>query len=175
MLNRLKEPLSFLKDIIIAIVIGFFIVIFIGQLTYIRGHSMEPSLQHHDVLIIDKVSYRFTEPSRFDIIAFPYDAQDHHIKRIIGLPGEKVQIIDGFIYINGVLLEENFGYDELINNPGIASERILLGEDEYFLLGDNRNRSRDSRDPTVGVRHRDEFAGRAWVRIWPFANFGILD
>jgi len=175
MLNRLKEPLSFIKDMIIAIAIGLFIVVFIGQLTYIRGHSMEPSLQHHDVLIIDKVSYRFTEPNRFDIVAFPYNAQEHHVKRIIGLPGEEIQIIAGFIYINGILLEENFGYEELINEPGIASGRVLLGEDEYFLLGDNRNRSKDSRNPTVGVRHRDEFVGRVWVRMWPLTNFGILD
>ena len=175
MKNKIKELLSFIMNIAIGIAIGLFIVIFVGQHTYIEGHSMEPSLQHHDVLIIDKVSYRFTEPSRFDIIAFPYDAQDHHVKRIIGLPGEEVQIIAGFIYINGVLLEEDFGYEELINNPGIARERILLGEDEYFLLGDNRNRSRDSRDPTVGARHRDEFVGRVWVRVWPPSNFGFLD
>ena len=174
-MNPLKESLNFIKDIIIAIAVGLFIVVFIGQLTYIRGHSMEPTLQHHDVLIIDKVTYRFTEPNRFDIIAFPFNAQEHHIKRIIGLPGEKVQIIAGFIYINGVLLEESFGYEELINDPGIASQGILLGEDEYFLLGDNRNRSKDSRASTVGVRHRDEFVGRAWVRMWPFANFGILE
>ena len=174
-MNPLKESLNLIKDIIIAIAIGLFIVVFIGQLTYIRGHSMEPTLQHQDILIIDKVTYHFTEPSRFDIIAFPFNAQEHHIKRIIGLPGEEVQIIAGFIYINGVLLEENFGYEEMIDNPGIASQRILLGEDEYFLLGDNRNRSKDSRDLTVGVRHRDEFVGRAWVRMWPFTNFGRLN
>ena len=171
----IKELLRLLLNTLVAFAIGIFVVVFIGQITYITGHSMEPTLQDRDVLIVDKVSYRFTAPSRFDVIAFPFSDQEHHIKRIIGLPGETVQIIDGNIFINGVFLIEDFGYEETIHNPGIASQPILLGEDEYFLLGDHRNRSRDSRDVHVGVRHRDEFVGRAWLRIWPLTGFGVVE
>ena len=170
-----KELLRLLLNTVIAFVIGIFIIVFIGQITYVRGYSMEPSLQTRDVLVVEKVTYRFTQPSRFDVIAFPFSDQEYHIKRIIGLPGETVQIIDGNIYINGVFLNEDFGYEETIQNPGIAGQPILLGEDEYFLLGDNRNRSRDSRDVNVGVRHKDEFVGRAWIRIWPLTGLGLLE
>ena len=97
----------------------------------------------------------------------------YYIKRIIGLPGETVQIADGTIYINGEVLEESYGR-EVMQDPGIAAEPITLGEDEYFVLGDNRNQSSDSRDPSVGLIHRDEIIGRAWLRIWPLNSFGIL-
>ena len=170
-----KEILKLIINVIVAFLLGLFIIVFIGQITYVRGYSMEPSLGNRDVLVVEKVTYRFTQPNRFDVIAFPFSDEEYHIKRIIGLPGETVQIIEGDIYINGVFLNEDFGYEEIIHNPGIASQPILLEEDEYFLLGDNRNRSRDSRDVNVGVRHKDEFVGRAWVRLWPFTEFGFLD
>ena len=125
---------------------------------------------------VDKITYRFSEPKRFDIIVFPfqYDTDTYYIKRIIGMPGETVQIdYDGNIYINGSLLEESYGR-EVIQNPGRAAEPITLGEDEYFVMGDNRNNSSDSRDPSVGNIHRKDIIGRAWVRIWPFSKFGVL-
>ncbi len=95
------------------------------------------------------------------------------MKRIIGLPGETVQIdLSGNIYINGEILEEDYGL-EPINFPGLAQDPITLGEDEYFVLGDNRNNSSDSRDPSVGNIKRDDIMGKAWVRIWPLNKFGV--
>ena len=82
-------------------------------------------------------------------------------------------MIDGYVYINGEVLDENYGL-EVMDDPGIAAEPITLGEDEYFVLGDNRNHSSDSRDPSVGVLHRDDIMGRAWIRIWPFDKFGVI-
>jgi len=137
---------------------------------------METTLSDGDNLLVDKITYRFSEPKRFDIIVFPfqYDTDTYYIKRIIGMPGETVQIdYDGNIYINGSLLEESYGR-EVIQNPGRAAEPITLGEDEYFVMGDNRNNSSDSRDPSVGNIHRKDIIGRAWVRIWPFSKFGVL-
>ncbi|MDE7031290.1 MAG: signal peptidase I, partial [Lachnospiraceae bacterium] len=97
-----------------------------------------------------------------------------YIKRIIGMPGETVQIDDsGAVYIDGELLEESYGR-EIIENPGRAADPILLGEDEYFVMGDNRNNSSDSRDPSVGNIHRRDIIGRAFIRIWPSSKFGIL-
>ena len=172
----LRELLNWVIYIVIIVILTILINTFVGQRTHVIGSSMEPTLSNNDNLIVDKISYRFREPSRFDIIVFPFYEEDsiYYIKRIIGLPGETIQIVDGNIFINGVILDEHFGA-ETINNPGIAGSAVQLGEDEYFLLGDNRNHSADSRDPTVGVRHRDDFTGRAWVRIWPFADFGLLE
>lgn len=137
---------------------------------------MEPTLHHGDNLIVDKISYRFGDPQRFDIIVFPfrYEEKTYYIKRVIGLPGETVYIDeDGFIYIDGSLLKESYG-KEVITDPGRAYEAITLGEDEYFVMGDNRNNSSDSRDPVVGNIHRDEIIGKAWIRIWPLGKFGVI-
>jgi signal peptidase I len=170
-----RELLNWVIYIIIIVILTILINTFVGQRTHVIGNSMEPTLSWHDNLIVDKISYRFTDPSRFDIIVFPFyeEGSVYYIKRIIGLPGETVQIIDGVLYINGVFLNENFGA-ETIENPGIAASPIHLGADEYFVLGDNRNHSSDSREPRVGVRHRNDFTGRAWLRIWPLDDFGLL-
>ena len=137
---------------------------------------MEYTLSDGDNLIVDKISYRFSEPKRFDIIVFPFQYADetYYIKRVIGLPGETVRIDDeGNIYINGEILDENYGR-EVIEWPGRAYEEITLAPDEYFVLGDNRNNSSDSRDPSVGNIRKNDIIGRAWVRIWPLSEFGIL-
>lgn len=171
----LGELLSWLIYIVIVVILSLGIITFIGQRTKVSGHSMETTLSDGDNLIVDKISYRFRDPERFEIIVFPFQYEEHtyYIKRIIGLPGETVQVIDGYVYINGEVLYENYGL-EVMDDPGIAAEPITLGEDEYFVLGDNRNHSSDSRDPSVGVLHRDDIMGRAWIRIWPFDKFGVI-
>lgn len=171
----LGELLSWLIYIVIVVILSLGIITFIGQRTKVSGHSMETTLSDGDNLIVDKISYRFRDPERFEIIVFPFQYEEHtyYIKRIIGLPGETVQVIDGYVYINGEMLDENYGL-EVMDDPGIAAEPITLGEDEYFVLGDNRNHSSDSRDPAVGVLHRDDIMGRAWIRIWPFDKFGVI-
>ncbi len=173
--NVLKELLGMLIYVGIVLVITFLIITFVGQRTHVSGESMENTLDDGDQLIVDKLTYRFHDPERFDIIVFPfrYKENTYYIKRIIGLPGETVQILDGAIYINGAVLEESYGREVMLD-AGTAAEPITLGDDEYFVLGDNRNYSSDSRDPSVGVIHRKEIVGRAWLRIWPLDSFGIL-
>ena len=136
---------------------------------------METTLSNGDNLIVDKISYRFKDPERFDIIVFPYKhAEDtYYIKRIIGMPGETIEIRSGNVYINGEILVEHYG-TERMEEAGIAAEPLTLGEDEYFVLGDNRNHSSDSRDPNVGVLSREDLIGRAWLQIWPFEEFGVI-
>ena len=168
----LKEFLSTSVYILVVLLITFLIVKFVAVRTEVIGPSMEPTLQSEDNLIVEKISYRFNDPKRFDVIVFPfqYAERTYYIKRIIGLPGETVQIDEnGTIYINGEVLNENFG-KEVISNPGIASEPIHLGQNEYFVLGDNRNDSADSRDPSVGNVYRKDIIGRAWIRFWPKFN-----
>lgn len=172
----LKEILNTSIYLLLVLCVAYLIVTYVGQRTQVSGGSMETTLSDGDHLIVDKISYRFDDPERFDIIVFPfqYDKETYYIKRIIGLPGETVQIDEsGNIYIDGEVLEEDYGR-EVIQNPGRASEPILLGEDEYFVMGDNRNNSSDSRDPQVGSIHRKDIIGRAFIRIWPFDSFGVL-
>ena len=173
--NPLRELAGMLVYIIIVLAVTFLFITFVGQRTHVSGESMENTLDDGDQLIVDKITYRFKDPERFAIIVFPfhYKENTYYIKRIIGLPGETVQIADGLIYIDGEVLQESYGR-EVIQDPGLAAEPITLGEDEYFVLGDNRNQSSDSRDPSVGLIHRDEIVGRAWLRIWPLDSFGIL-
>lgn len=178
-LNRvMREMISTLLYLLIVLSITYVVIHYVGQRTEVQGASMESTLNDGDNLIVDKITYRFRDPQRFDIIVFPfqYEEDTYYIKRIIGLPGETVQIdLDGTIYINGEVLEENYGR-EIIKpeNVGIAVKPVVLGEDEYFVMGDNRNNSSDSRIEAVGNIHRSDIIGRAWMRIWPLSDIGIL-
>ncbi len=172
----LKEILSTSLYLLVVLVITYLVIHFVGQRTQVQGESMEPMLQDGDNLIVDKITYHFKAPQRFDIIVFPFQYKEdtYYIKRIIGLPGETVQITgEGTIYIDGEVLEEGYGR-EVIRDPGNAYSPVTLGEDEYFVLGDNRNNSSDSRSSSVGLIHRKDIIGRAWVRIWPFSKISVL-
>ncbi|MEG1945833.1 MAG: signal peptidase I [Lachnospiraceae bacterium] len=171
-----KETISFVLYILAVFVITYLVIHYVGQRTQVSGTSMEYTLSDGDNLIVDKISYRFHNPERFDIIVFPFQHKEktYYIKRIIGLPGEKIQIgEDGTIYIDDQELSESYGR-EVIADPGIAKEAIVLGKGEYFVLGDNRNYSSDSRDPSVGIIKQKDIIGRAWVRIFPFDRFGFI-
>lgn len=172
----LREIFNTSLYLLVVLCLTYLVIHFVGQRTQVSGSSMEPKLNDEDNLIVDKITYKFREPERFDIIVFPfmYKEDTYYIKRIIGLPGETVYIDEnGNIYINDELLDENYG-KEVINDPGRAYTPITLGEDEYFVMGDNRNNSSDSRDPSVGNIKRDNIIGRAWLRIWPFSKFGFI-
>lgn len=169
-----KEILSWIACFAVAIAAALFIVTFIGQRVKVDGRSMEPTLQDGDNLICDKLSYRFTDPERFDIvIIYPDETKsDRWIKRVIGLPGETVRIdSEGNIYINGEILEESYGA-ETIEDPGLAAQEITLGEDEYWVMGDNRNHSSDSR--VIGPVPKSRILGKAFVRIFPFNKIGFI-
>lgn len=176
MKDVVKEIVSTALYVLVVLAATYLVITFVGQRTQVQGSSMEPTLSDNDNLIVDKISYRFKDPQRFDIIVFPflYKEDTYYIKRIIALPGETVRIDEnGTIYVNGEVLRENYGREVMVS-AGRASELITLGEDEYFVLGDNRNNSSDSRDPSVGNIHRDNIIGKAWVRIWPLKEFGVL-
>ena len=171
-----REIFSMMFYLIFVVAATLLIIRFVGQRTEVSGSSMENTLSDGDNLIVDKISYRFHDPERYDIIIFPYKYEEdtYYIKRIIGLPGEHVRIDDsGNIYINGKVLKESYGR-EVIQDPGIARDEITLGEGEYFVLGDNRNNSSDSRDPSVGIIQKKDIIGRAWLQIYPFDEFGFI-
>ena len=170
-----REIISTAVYLLAVVAVTFLFVQFVGQRTHVNGDSMNVTLEDGDNLIVDKLSYRFSEPERYDIIVFPYQYQEktYYIKRIIGMPGETVQIIDGIVYIDGEMLDESYG-KEVMQYSGVAGDPIELGNDEYFVLGDNRNNSSDSRDPSVGNIKEDQIIGKAFIRIWPLNKFGIL-
>lgn len=144
--------------------------------TRVYGNSMQPTLKDGDHLIIDRLSYLIKKPERFDIVVFSYQykSNTYYIKRVIGLPGETVRINeDGVIYVNGNVLIEHYG-NAAITDSGLAAREIVLGEDEYFVLGDNRNDSADSREPDVANIKEKDIAGKAWLCIWPFQRAGII-
>lgn len=176
MKKTLKEIFNMSVYMLVVLGLTYLCITYVGQRTEVSGGSMENTLADKDQLIVDKISYRFRDPERFDIIVFPFQYQEdtYYIKRIIGMPGETVQIDgNGTIWIDGEVLDESYGR-EVIKSPGRAGVEITLGADEYFVLGDNRNNSSDSRDPSVGNIKRDEIIGRAWVRIWPLSKAGVL-
>ena len=175
--KALKEVLSTVLYLVVIVLLTFLFVKFVMQRTEVKGSSMEPALQDGDSLLVDKISYRLKAPERFDIIVFPFEYKEHtyFIKRIIGLPGETVQITgDGTILINGKKLEEYYGREK-ITDPGRAATPFTLGPDEYFVMGDNRNYSMDGRDPAVGNIKKKDIIGKAWISIYPFSKFGLLE
>lgn len=142
-----------------------------GQLAVVCGRSMNDTLNDGDLIFMEKITQRFGELDRYDIIIFDSNLnQRDFIKRIIGLPGETVRIDkSGNIYINEQLIEENYG-KEIMIYPGIAEEGVTLGEKEYFVLGDNRNNSEDSRFVELGPINYYQIKGKVCFSIIPFGK-----
>lgn len=142
----------------------------------VDGTSMEMSLYNGEQVLIEKVSRYFDGPDRFDVVVFTKNHGTYtksYIKRVIGLPGETIQIIGDNIYVNGELLSENYGKNP-IEQAGIAAEPMALGEGEYFVLGDNRLVSMDSRNKAVGKVKRKELDGVVFLRTSPISRFGTV-
>ena len=175
--KNVREVISTILYLAILCVAVYFILHYVGQRTVVRGDSMDTTLSDGQNLIMDKLSYHFRDPERYDIVIFPgpeeYGEHPYYIKRVIGLPGETVLIKKGKVYIIGKKLKsEIYGITKFIDVPGIAEDSLVLGNDDYFCLGDNRPVSYDSRYEEVGSVHRSEIIGKVWIRIWPLTKFG---
>jgi signal peptidase I len=141
---------------------------------------MEPNFYDHEYLIIDEISYRFNEPERGDIVVFRYprNPQEYFIKRLIGLPGEAIQVKDGNVILysgdepEGVVLDEPYILED-VKTYGLTEEKVVLSENEYFVLGDNRNSSKDSR--SFGPVNRSYITGRVLLRGWPVDRIQLFD
>ncbi len=169
-----KGFLRFLRwvfDIALAIGIAYLLVVFTVEQCNMINASMEPTIKEDDKIIINKIAYKKNPPQRYDLIVFKTEGGEHmyyEIKRVIGLPGETVQIKDGEIYINGEMLLEPVKVDP-VKLAGFAEEGVTLDSDEYFVLGDNRNDSEDSRFASMGNVSGDSIVGMAWIRLKPFS------
>lgn len=136
-------------------------------------NSMLPNIQEGDFLAIDRVTYHFTDPARFDVVVFPskYESDTYYIRRIVGLPGETVQITDGKLYINSREFTNPYSTGSL-DSPGLAYQPVTLGADEYFVMSDDLSYTTDSREPSVGNVNIEEITGKIWLKIWPLSHFG---
>ncbi|MGN0327342.1 MAG: signal peptidase I [Lachnospira sp.] len=167
---------KYICDVIIVIVCAYVLVSFLCFRTTVVGSSMESQINNGDTLIINKFAYSVTNPKRFDCIAFEPDSigsSKVYVKRIIGLPGETVQIKEGAVFIDGNKLDNDIS-DVNILTAGVAANEIKLGEDEYFCLGDNRNNSEDSRFSSIGTVKKEHIIGKAWMIIGPLDSIGLI-
>ncbi|NES81637.1 MAG: signal peptidase I [Moorea sp. SIO2B7] len=174
--NQENPWLEALKTLGTAAVLAFGIRTFVAEARYIPSASMQPTLEINDRLIIEKVSYHFKEPQRGDVVVFApteklveQNFKDAFIKRVIGLPGDKVQVMGGRVYVNDQPLREKYIEEE----PQYDYGPVKVPEGQYLVLGDNRNNSYDSH--YWGFVPRENLIGRAVVRFWPFNRMGSLD
>ena len=182
--GHLRKILEFIwemtKITFISLVIILPVRYFLIQPFYVKGASMEPNFYDHEYLIIDEITYRLGEPQRGDIVVFKYpkDPRQFFIKRVIGLPGERVKIENGLVYITSGgqtnVLNEEYLTDGLETRLPISGYgEVTLKNDEYYLLGDNRDQSLDSR--VFGSVKRDYIIGRTWLRGWPLTRLTLFN
>ncbi|MCI9613743.1 MAG: signal peptidase I [Lachnospiraceae bacterium] len=175
-LERVRAALVWIFKIGAVCFLAFVLVWYFGQQISTVGDSMNPVLKNGDVVLVDRLIYNAMAPRRGDIIVFKPKGNEnvhYYTKRIIGLPGEDIEIIENRIYIDGVKLDEEYKTTD-IDDVGIVDEKIRLAEDEYFVLGDNRVSSEDSRNADVGNVKREYIYGKAWFVLSPREDFGWI-
>ena len=176
--NIVKGVLVWSKEIIIALVLVWLLLSFVAQNSTVYGSSMAPTLENGEMILMNKFIYRFTEPQRGDIIVFTYDdpiqGEEYLIKRVIGLPGDTIEIMDGMVYINGTAYDESKYLEMSTEISGDISYPFLVPEDSYFVMGDNRANSKDSRFSEVGAVSKDQIVGKASIRFWPLDRIGFV-
>ena len=176
-LNRLRNVGSWMLKIAIVCAVAFVLVLFFGKRVSNIGDSMNPEIENGDIVLVNTLIYNAKNPSRGDVIVFkPQGDETMHsyMKRVIGLPGETVEIKDGIVYIDGEELEEDYK-TSAIKEAGLAAEKVKLKSQEYFVLGDNRLSSMDSRSVEVGNVKKTEIEGRAWFIDSPLRHFGFVN
>ena len=167
----IKSLILWIVEIVLVILVAYFIIEYAVEKTTMMGISMNTTLNDGDKIIINKVTYLKKDPERYDVIVFNQSKSGHgyyNIKRVIGLPGETIEIINGYVYINGEQLEEEIVVEPM-NIAGLAKEELVLQENEFFVLGDNRNFSEDSRFANIGIVVKSDIIGKAWLRLSPFS------
>lgn len=171
--SRLQAVVGWIVDVIVVLSLAWFLVFALGSQVTVSGQSMEPALMQDDLVLMNRLAYRFGEPGRYDIVVFEKEDGKQNMKRILGLPGETIQIREGILYVDGSPLDDagELGRAAL---AGLAENPVTLGAKEYFLLGDNRENSEDSRFGNVGNVKASQIKGKIWFRIRPLQAMGFL-
>jgi len=172
----LKEIFSWIIEIAIVLMMAFVLVYFIGMRTSVVGQSMSETLENGDQILVNRFMYKVIGPKANDVIVFLPNGNEkshYYVKRVIGVPGDTVQIKDGRIYVNGTEFTEKVDVAS-IEDAGLAVDAVTLGDDEYFVLGDNRNNSEDSRYANIGNIKREYIIGKAWFVISTGDRFGFI-
>ena len=171
-----KEIFTWITGIFFCVFLAFILIYFFGIKTSMIGVSMEPSLYNSDQVLFNRIAYILASPKEGDVIVFlPNGNENSHlyIKRVVATPGDTVQIQNGRLYVNGVLEEKTrIAYDKMVDS-GIAANAIVLGADEFFVLGDNRNNSEDSRSADIGLINKQDIKGKAWFYVGE-SGFGFV-
>ncbi len=169
----LRRIVHWIVNVVLAVALAWFLVYSFGVQVRVTGNSMQPLLAADDVVLVNRLCYDLGRPGRFDVVVFEREDNKKNVKRVIGLPGETVQIKGGQVYIDGRLLEAKDGLEQ-VSLAGMADNPILLGEDEYFLLGDNRDSSEDSRFANIGNVKKEQIQGKVWFRILPLLKLDLI-
>ena len=173
--EKVRGFMRWVFEIVVTLVLAAMIGIMLFQTVTMQESSMEPTIAVGDRFFINRVVYKFSSPKRGDLIVFRTNTSDDaalHIRRVIGLPGETIQISGGRILIDGEAYKEGKDFP-MISNPGLASSSITLESGEYFVLGDNRNNSEDSRYADIGMIKKRYIAGKIWFTCAPFEKLGF--
>ncbi|MCD8082276.1 MAG: signal peptidase I [Clostridiales bacterium] len=168
--NLIRRVSGWVVDIAVALAFAWFFLTFFGTQIVVNGQSMQPLLNSGDVVLMNRFVYDFGTPDRMDVIVFQREDGKTNIKRVIGLPGDVVRIADGTVYVN----EEPLAEAGTVSLAGLAERPVELGAGEYFLLGDNRESSEDSRFANVGNVTKNQIIGKVWLRISPLIDFGLI-
>jgi signal peptidase I len=171
-----KEILSWIVELAIVIVMAYVIVSSFGCRTSVVGQAMETQLNNNDQILVNKFIYMLTRPKTGDVVVFLPNGNEkshYYVRRVIGTPGDTIQIVDGAIYLNGTIYSENLDV-AAIEDAGLAAEELTLGKDEYFVLGDNRNNSEDSRYANIGMVKKDYMLGKAWFYFSSIGHMGFI-
>lgn len=170
--NLIRRISGWVVDIVVALSFAWFCLTFFGTQVTMNGQSMQPLINSGDVVLMNRMIYEFGRPNRLDVVVFEREGKKTNVKRVIGVPGDVVQIMDSRIYVNGEpLVAEGL---ETVALAGLAENPVELGEKEYFLLGDNRDSSEDSRFANVGNVKEEQILGKVWLRISPLIDFGLI-
>ncbi len=171
--SLIRRVSGWVVDITVALSFAWFVLHSFGTQVQITGQSMLPLLSSGDVVLMNRLIYDFGKPERMDVIVFKRDDNKANVKRVIGIPGDKVQIRDGHLYLNDEKMELEDGLGQ-VTLAGLAEYPIELQEDEYFLLGDNRDSSEDSRFANIGNVREDQILGKVWMRIFPLIDMSLI-
>ncbi|MBQ8639754.1 MAG: signal peptidase I [Lachnospiraceae bacterium] len=169
----ISRMIGFLTNLLLMVAVGLFVLNYLMYYVHQDGYSMDATIRQGGSVFINRLWYAIEEPQRYDIVAYQSGSKVQ-VRRIVGMPNETVEIRDGVLYINDLPMDENHVYTDTIEIAGLASKKITLAPDEYFVLGDNPDRSQDSRFADTGNVSEEQILGRAWLTVSSIVDVRLI-